>query len=182
MSQAPKRLLIELVLVALALGYLLLWSVGALLAGRAAAHQAADDLAACQRMAQKIELLRRRPALAGDRQWQEAETARLIERAALDAGVAPATSLVRISPESPRRLGTSSFREVPTQVVLRGVTLRQLAGLLAAANRADARLQARSIRIVAPRDEQAEAATWSAEVTLSQFVFSPAEAAQGTQR
>lgn len=59
----------------------------------------------------------------------ELELARRIEEAGTLAGISR-SSFHRIDPQTPRRIDRSVYREMPTRVSLRQVTLRQVVNLL----------------------------------------------------
>jgi hypothetical protein len=150
------------------------WQLGA---ARAAAAAAADDTADCERRVLRIRQLRGKPTLAGLQEVEMTELARKIEQTALAKQI-PAQSLLRVSPEAARRLGDSPYKEKPTQLVLRMVTLRQLIGFLHAVSSEGCGLQVKSIRLTAPR-EQEIGDRWTAEVTLTYLVYAPPAESQG---
>jgi len=147
---------------------------------REAAIKARADMERCGRIAAIIEALRARPAVACEAERLAAETTGLTERAARSAGIAPG-SLVRITPAPPRRVGESVYKEKPTQVLLKNVTLRQLVTMVHALGEADAGLQANSIRLTSPgRDDDGLPLTrgvkgglWTAEVVLTYLIYDP---------
>lgn len=171
-----RRLTWELTLAVVGLAALAIWSGARLRSARQAALAAAEDVAACQQIAARIAVLRDRPAVAGVQERASAETATRVERAAAAAHITASRSLVSISPEPPRRLGETAYKEAPTQVLLRDVTLRQLVTFLSAVCGEGSGLRPKLLRLSAPRAEAVD--TWSAEVTLCDLIYSPRAEAQ----
>ena len=161
----------------LAMAVVTAWSHGKLQESRDAAAATSRDLSDCRRLAADIRRLRQQPAVASGRELQVAELAQRIERAAVDAGVSP-QAIVRIAPESARRLSETPYRERPTRVDLRGVSLRQLVGFLHRLSAAGPDLQARHLRVSAPRTSGASA-LWNVELTLSQLIYTPMTGSAG---
>ena len=149
----------------------IVWSCRRLANARRAALAAEENLAACRGMVAQIGRHNQRPAMASDHERLAAETTGRIERAAKAARV-DARSLVRITPEPARRVGDTAYKEKPTSVLLKGVTLKQLVGLMHRLSSDRRGLAARSIRIAAPRAEDT-GATWNAELTLTYLIYDP---------
>jgi hypothetical protein len=156
------------------------WSSMRLTDARASASAAAQDLADCRALADRIESLRRLPAVAGAAELGASDLSRQIEQAAKVAEF-PDDSVERIEPEPARRVGETNYREVATQVRLRHVTLRQVFTFLHALcadalsnalGRSASGLRLRSIRLSAPRGEET-ADRWTVESTLTYMVYSP---------
>jgi len=140
----------------------------------------ASDLSACRDAASRIEQLRRRPAVAGSREVQATELSRRIEASARAAEM-PDGALDQIEPQPPRRVGDTPYRQTPTRVRLRGVTLQQLFTFLHALAAEDASgpgLRLEALRLSAPRGEEA-GDRWTAEATLTYLVYDPKAAALG---
>jgi len=166
-----RRVTILMLLLAVGACLALAWSCAYMSDRRRAALVAFADLGKCYEMAGRIEALNKLPTMAIEHELLAAETTGLIEKAARSAGV-PAAGLVRITPEAPVRLADTAYKEKPTQVLLRNVTLKQLVTLvhkLACANQA---LHPKSIRIAAPRAEET-ANRWTAEVVLTYLIYDP---------
>ncbi len=151
-----------------------LWSYQYMLTRRDAALAAAEDLREGLSMMRQIEQMSRRPALASDHERLLTETTGLITTAATAAGIAP-DSLVRFTPEAPRRIGESVYKEKPTQVWLQAVTLRQLVDLASAEALREAGLNVESIRVTAPPDGR-EGDQWNVDLVLSYLVYDPPKA------
>lgn len=180
-SMTPREFRLLLACVAAALVTLAAWGYHRMTAARDAAAESTRALADCERLANRIKTLRAAPAAAAEREPGSDELARQVERAA-EAARLPARAVVRIDPEPPRRLPGTPYREAPTQVRLRRVTMRQLFTFLHAlcggegadvAARGGAGLGVRSVRLTAPRGLESGGA-WDVESTLSYLVYDPA--------
>ena len=135
---------------------------------RAAAVAAGANAAEDQRMLDQIEQIRRRPALAVEREKMAGEITTLIDSAARAAGV---NSRRRISSEKPRRLGDSAYNEKPTQVIWESVTLKQVVDMVLALSSKGAGLNLESVRLSAPRDSADD--LWTAELVLTYLIYEP---------
>jgi hypothetical protein len=133
-----------------------------------AAQTAAANLAEGLRLMGQIEALSHQPMLAADRERQERETVGLVEDAAKSVGIKPK----RFAHQGARRLGDTVYKEKPMQVLLQGITLRQLVDLELAVSQADAGLNLESIRLSIPREGDAND-LWTAEVVLSYLIYDP---------
>ncbi len=149
-----------------------LWGYGYLARQRNAARTQIADLSECRDMMWRIEDLNRRPVLAADREKLASEITGLIEQASRRAGIAP-QALVRIEPAAPRRVGDTPYREKPTQVFLRNVTLKQLTTLTYNLTHQEAGLYTSSIRLAAPRREESSD-QWTVELVLTYLIYEPA--------
>jgi hypothetical protein len=122
-------------------------------------------------MAVELEMLNRLPHLAAEDERVASETTASIEVAAKTAGIRP-EALVRITPAMPQRLGDTVYKEKPTHIQLRNVTLAQVVRMMHAAVTSPQRLQPRSLRITAPeRDDNGE--TWNAEIVVAYLIYEP---------
>ncbi len=166
-----RRSVIFFVVLAALLVGLVVWSHRFMAAQRSAAFAAREDARRCRQIATKIETLRRRPAMAADQERLSAETTGLTEQAARAAGIT-ADKLARITPAPPRRLGETVYKEKPTQVLLKNVTLKQLVGMIHSLAGGQRGLHLKSIRLTAPRaDDCGE--TWNAELVLTYLIYDP---------
>ncbi len=158
-----------------ALGFVLvalnLWAWSILSEHRQAAADADRDVAVCRQLANRIAHLKDKPTVAGSREIEATELSQKIERAATANQIAPA-ALTRISPESARRVGDTSYLEKPTTVLLSGISLRQLADFLYAMSTGSSVMSVQRIWITAPRDE-GTSDRWTVEVTLSYLIYAP---------
>lgn len=134
-----------------------------------AALASANDLIVCGEMAKSIEQYMQRPALASEHELLATQTNSLIEKAAVDAGISK-RSLIRITPEPARRIEDSSYKDKPSQILLREVTLKQMVPFVH--NLLDAGLNAKGIRLVSQKPEDS-GPMWTMEITMSYLVYDP---------
>jgi hypothetical protein len=142
-----------------------------LTANRVQAAKAEDAAFRVRELAAEIQQLRNNPATAGTGQLHSSEISRRVEEAAGAIGL-ESEHILRISPESPRRIGDSDYLERPTQVSLRRATLQQLVRLIHALVSADPSLRVGGMRLSAPRDEN-DPLVWDAELMFMQIIYSP---------
>jgi len=147
------------------------WCYGAMARARTTAQHAAADLVECRRMAAAIENRSRQPAKASEHEQLATETTGLIEAATRDADIEP-RSLIRISPEPPRRLGDTVYKEKPTQVFLKDITLKQLVGLVHNLLASKNNLEVKALRLAAPRPDDTTD-NWTAELVLTYLIYDP---------
>ena len=165
-----RRNLLLLVLAGL-LAVTAIWSYQTMADSRLAALRAQDDLAQCSRMADRIEALRRRPALAAQAQRGSAETIGLIESAAKDADI-PGSRILQIMPEQPRRLGDTVYMEKPTRIRLKNVTLEQLTKLTHAIRTDKNRLHDKAMDLSPPSSEDT-GRLWNVDLVLTYLIYNP---------
>jgi hypothetical protein len=79
---------------------------------------------------------------------------------------------VRITPQPPRRVEETVYKEKPTHVMLKDVSLQQVGQMVAALLNSDAGLAAKSIRLGAPRSDDTSA-LWSAELVVTYLIYDP---------
>ena len=154
-----------------------LWGYARLVAAREAAGVAARNLEECRRLAARIGPTPVEAAPEGTADGKaEDDVIRRIESSARSADF-PESSIERIEPAPPERVGDGPFLKRPTVVQLRGVTLRQLFTFLHAAGAGRSRLGVDQIRLSAPASAADGAGdTWSVDATLTQLVRAPAAA------
>ncbi len=157
-----------------------LWSYQQMEARKLSAQQAQADLVDCRSLAGKIRQSRAVPCLATSKEPAASESIAQIEQAVRSAGIAP-NSLDRITPEMPRRVGDTAYKEKPTQVQLRKVSLRQVAALAYNLRIADVALNTGSVRLSAPRDDDTTD-LWNAELVLTYLIYDPPRAEGTTAR
>lgn len=160
--------------IGLALLFGLLWSISYHTSARVDALLAASDTQACRQMAARIEELQTRASAAGSGAIDQTDLHLRGQEALAQLGI-DAGHLVQVTPQEPRRVGETAYKEVPRQFVLRDVTLRQLVGFLLFMTADRPSLQVRTLRLHAPRDAAPSAggAMWSAEVTLCYLIYEP---------
>jgi hypothetical protein len=147
------------------------WAYAYMSGRRNDAIAAGKDLRDCAKMAAEIERVSRQPALAAEREQLAAETSGAIESAAKAAGIDP-KRLVRITPGAPQRIGDTVYKEKPTHVLLKDVTLKELVAMLHGIASSPQCLNPRSLRLAATQREDT-GALWTAEVVVSYLIYEP---------
>ena len=165
-----RTLLLSLVLIG-CLGAAAVAAVVYMGRSRSAARQAADDLAECRRLADQIRRLSARPRRASDHERLSSETSTLIEKAAAAAGVTGGR-LVSIHPEPAQRVAESVYKEKPTRIVLRGVTVRQAVELMQRLTAGEDALGIKSLNLTAvtPQDDRD---LWNADIVVTYLIYDP---------
>lgn len=142
-----------------------------------AVSAARANLATCERLAVSIKALKQKPALARSLQHEMTDLIRRIEEAATSANI-PLDRLVRIDPQTPKRLGNSSYQEHSAILDLDGVTLRQLITFLHLLASNESGLDAQNIQLLAPR-ENATSDQWNCGLVLTYLIYSPTSPTSG---
>lgn len=142
-----------------------------------AAAAARSNLAACERLAVSIKSLKQKPALARSLQHEMTDLIRRIEEAATSASI-PLERLVRIDPQTPKRLGNSSYQEHAAILDIDGVSLRQLITFLHLLASNESGLDAQNIQLIAPRDPAA-LEQWNCGLVLTYLIYSPTSPTSG---
>jgi hypothetical protein len=102
-----------------------------------------------------------------------AEITQMIDAASQKAKIAPA-KLVRITPNPPRRVGESVYKEKPTQILLKEVTLSQVVEMLYDLSQGENPLIPKSIRLTTPRNQDT-GNLWDGEIVLTYLIYDPPE-------
>jgi hypothetical protein len=165
-----RRLLYGTVIAA-AMVAALLWCAGGLVDAREQATRARADLGVCRQLAARIGQLDRLPRSQSAGPVDPSDLYQHGQQALQQLGVSP-DHLVQIAPQTPERLGETAYKQVPTQLLVRDLTLRQLVGFLLAMTSEPSTMSVRSLRLYAPRDSDG-GAQWTAELTLSYLVYEP---------
>ncbi len=160
-----------IVMLLMALVAAVIWSHARLARMRSLAHASADDLAECYRMSAQIEKVSRKPAVASENEKLANEITGLIEGAA-KASQIPTGKIEQITPQAARRLADTVYKEKPTQVILQDVSLRQWVEFLHRLSSSDLRLHVKSLRVTAPRKDDA-ADAWTGEVEVTYLIYDP---------
>jgi hypothetical protein len=145
------------------------WRHSSMAAERKAAGAAIEDLIICRRIADGINQYRRQPTLASEQEQLAEQTTSLIEKAAMAAKIEK-RDLVRITPEPAQRIGNTVYREKPSGVFLRNITLRQLVGFVH--HLMESGFRAKMIRLTAPKPEDT-GSLWTVELTVTYLVYDP---------
>ena len=166
-----KRTGILIVIMTVLLLVTMLWAYGRMCDSRAVTLAAQTDLGECRNVAAKIQRYRHQPTVALQHERLSAEITGMVEAAANSAGIA-ADKLIRITPEPPRRLEDTVYKEKPTNVLLKDVALKQLVVLLHDLLSAEKGLNDDWLRITASRrDDTGD--LWSAEFVVTHLIYDP---------
>lgn len=146
-------------------------------ASQTCARAAADSLAECQAIAADIATLRRQPSKVTLQAHSVTELSSQVEQAMKFAQL-PANCLVRVDPQPARRMTASDFKEQPTSLELRAVTLKQLIQFLHKLESNGAGLRTKSLQLAASVKIAADGAaeTWNVQVVLTSLIFAPKKA------
>jgi hypothetical protein len=145
-----------------------------MVAARASAFRANDDLVKCSGMIAGIESYQKRPVKAAEHAQLATETTGLIEKSAKDALI-DLRNLIRITPEPARRVGDTAYKAKTTLVHLKNTTLKQLVALVHGLVTAQQKLQVDTIRIAAPQPDDT-GAWWTVELALTYLIYEPPKA------
>ncbi len=148
-----------------------LWTHGQMSKARSAAEITSDDVQICQKLISTMKKSAHRPTMASDHEKLNTETNSFIERAASEAKI-DSKSLIRITPEPARRMGDTAYKEKPTMIFLKNITLEQLVSLSHGLQTAEQQLAPKFIRIVAPQQNDTSL-KWNAEVSVTYLIYAP---------
>lgn len=175
MKDTSQRNQILMAASVVALTLLMAWGYAQFTASRSEAIASAEDLEICRRLAHELQALKAKPLRAALEARSSTEVAGRIEAAAKTANL-PISSVIQIDPQSPRRVGNTPYKEQPTHVELRDVTLKQLLVFVHTLASDELKLDLAEVRLSAPRDEPSAAPTeerWMAELALTHLIFAP---------
>ncbi len=141
------------------------WSFTALLDGSDDAARAAADYSTVQVSARHLEAAR---TAGGTSRTTAAELPTKLDQAMKTAEI-DSEDLVRITPQPPRRLGTTGLREMPSQLVFRQLTLAQVLTFITALSPAGSELTVRDLHLTLPGETVGTGtdAGWNVELTVS---------------
>jgi len=175
-AQRRKHLLLAVLVTLLAV--LAGWAYGRYTVAKADAVRACADLAVCRSIASRIQGSRNKPNLAEAQELQLAVLARQVELAAKAALIAP-DRVARIWPEPARRVEDTVYKEKPTQILLKDVSMRQIVVFLHTLTTSTSGLWAKSLRLSASRGPEIQD-SWSAEVVVTYLIYAPPKAVQAS--
>jgi hypothetical protein len=158
-----------------------LWATGHLMDARAASEMAASDLDACRGIAARIGTMKAGNDAASNGGFDQAALQRKGEEALQSIGLPP-SHLVKVAPDTARTVGQTAYREVPTNLILRDMTLRQTVGFLLAMTGEGSPLQTRALRLSGANDPAGPDPHWTVELTLAYLVYQPAKVANVLER
>jgi hypothetical protein len=136
------------------------------------AAQAAQDARLCRQLADRIERLRTRPAIAGSKEQAQEALSQRIEAAARACNI-NGDNLATIAPEAAARLADTAYLEKPTSVQLRAVSLAQLIDFLCTLSSDESGLRVKALRLTAPHAREDDN-RWSVELTVVYLIYAPA--------
>jgi hypothetical protein len=134
--------------------------------------RAEGELRDCQQLVQEIARLRVRPRVASLEVEPSSRIAERVEAALTRSGVR-ASSLVRVEPLAPVRIGSSSYQLRQTSVSLEDVTLEQVVRFADALSEPDEGLSVPDLVMTAASTPASGGDRWSVQVGLTQMIFSP---------
>ncbi len=176
MTDKTRKSVLLAVLILLALGGAAFWSYDFLDTQHSSALAAQRDLTAIEGFAQRIEAARQRPKLAAEQEQVGTQTTALIEKAATAAGILPDTNnnrFMEIKPQPAQRVGETNFREKPTVLKFKNVTLEQVVRLMHALAAGEPALHAKSLQLSCMNAD--DTTNWSAEITLTYLIYDEAK-------
>ncbi len=166
LKRSARMIALVVVALAVAAGLNLEWMI----AQRAEARGALEDLERCRQLVGQIASLRDIPTVASTETMGVQELGDRIQRA-LRLAQLEASAIEGIYPQSARRVGDSPYLLKPTQIVFRGVTLPQLTTFLYHMND-DTGMNVSHLNLSTPRSDATDA-RWDADATLTYLIFSP---------
>lgn len=139
--------------------------------------EARQQFRLCESMVSDIKKLQNRPGFAAlgvdSARTITARAEEAVEKASISS-----ISLARIEPQSALRLRDSDYRLRPTRLQLRKVSLKQVLAFTHAMIDETHGTTIRDLRITAS-DEPENSDSWTAELVLTQLIFSPSDRPQG---
>jgi len=172
MSQQTRQAMllgVMLVLLIGVAGYSTRW----MLTQRQTAQAAADDYAASQAIAKRIEATRQSPTVAADEARGRQALGRHINTASQKAGLSQTSVPKNISPEPAQRVSDTPYMRKPTRFPLRRVSVRQLVAFLYHVTDGSG-LRVHELRLAEPRGGS-PGDRWDAAVTLTYLIYEPRE-------
>ena len=152
---------------------LIFFSVSLFRSEKAAAQNAANSHAECQRFVEDIKRLRNSPRIASLDVEPPDRIAARVTSAAADSELSPA-SIVSVDPQSPVRVGRTEYQLRATQIVIQNASLRQIAGFVNGLEEPSSGMIVRDLSINRSRVQGVDGIElWNARLTLTQMIFSP---------
>ncbi len=139
-----------------------------------AAIAAVNSLETCRRQASEIQGIRDRPVFASTVVEEVGELTRRIGSARKIAAITE-QAVDLVDPQSPVRLGDSSYRQRPVAIDLRGLELAQIARFTDALTDREKGMWVNELRLTPVRSgtSSQEPETWNVELVLTQVNYSP---------
>ena len=152
------------------------WSYSFMAGREKAASGTRADLERCVQIINQLQILQQKPKLASDHERLSSETTGIIENAARSAGIAPG-SILRITPQPQRRINDTAYKEKPTGVTLKGITLREFFAMASTLAVDENSLDIKSVNITAP-DINDTGDRWNVDLVLTYFIYDPISTCQ----
>jgi len=141
-----------------------------------AANAAEKAFLTCRKQAAQIQNVRARPVFAATEIAETEALTRLIREARETAAIEP-QAVDLVSPQSPSRLGKSSYRQRSVAIDLRGLNLAQIARFVGALTDRTEGIWVSQLRLTPVRsddDDQGQSEErWNVELVLTQINYSP---------
>lgn len=141
-----------------------------------ALRDASENLESCRKLASEISKARQTPSRAVAKASSSMEITKQIEEAARGMNL-PATTIVVIEPQAPRRIADSPYKLRVIQVDLKPLLLPEVIALLHHILQRDPTLVVSSLRLSSParsNDTTANAIEqWAPEITLTNLIYDP---------
>lgn len=133
-----------------------------------------DNVESCERLAAEIDGIRQAPQRARLTTRSADDLGTAVEKAATNAHLAR-DRVLRIDPQSARRLGKTDYLEQATEVELLAVNMRQIVDLVHNLVSGDGELAINTLRLRMPHDtdQQAGPELWLADIVLTQRIYAP---------
>lgn len=164
-----KHFLYALIIVTLLIS--VVWSYSFMAGREKSASGAKTDLQRCTQIINQLQILQQKPKLASDHERLSSETTGIIENAARSAGIAPG-NILRITPQPQRRINDTAYKEKPTGVTLKGITLREFFAMASTLAGDENSLDIKSVNITAP-DINDMGEKWNVDLVLTYFIYDP---------
>jgi len=148
------------------------WPVLRLDQAEATLIRSQQDLDDCQRLVDEISKLRSQPTSVGVQELAAPQLADLIDQAADIAGM-DQNQIERVWPSAPRRIEKTSYKALPTRIMLREVTMHQALTFLNTLRNGEAELSVTEVRFSASRQNEQKQERWAVETVVSYLIYSP---------
>ena len=139
-----------------------------------ALREVSENLETCRRLASDISKTRQAPSRAVAKASSTTEITKQIEEAARSMNL-PATTVIAIDPQAPRRIADSSYKLRVTQLDLKPLLLPELISFLHNILQRDPTLVVTSLRLSSPGrvGDASTVEAWIPEVTLTNLIYDP---------
>ena len=171
MSLLRNRLPLVVLVIAAVTAVLVSWSFYR--AAKAAAQNASDGYAQCQKLVGELERLRNAPRIASLEVEPPDRIAARVTSAAANAELS-LLSILSVDPQAAVRIGRSAYQVRATQIVLQDATLRQVASFVGGLEDTSSGMVVRDLALNRSQSISADSSErWNARLTLTQMIFLP---------